>query len=407
MSLEIDVHLPDLFPKQMEIVNDPARYKVLACGRRFGKTLLASDVLVNAAIDGLPVAYFSLTGKNASEIWELTKSIVEPITQKKNETERIIRLVTGGTVEFWSLDKPTPSRGRKYAGLIIDEAAFIRKLRSVWSRVLRPFLADYEGWAYFMSSPNGANDFFHQMYLRGQDPAYPKWASWNLPTWANPYIKPQEIAEIKATTAPEDFEQEYGAQFTSASGLVYKDFSVDNITTQAEYNPAQAVWWACDDGYVHGKGRGDTSYHPRTVLLMQQNELGGVNVFDEYLATGETHEQTIINLLAKPYAHPYAAWVDGSAALFRGELSRKGITNANGTHPVSEGIKNVRRFILDAKGVRLLRVHPRCANIIYEMSAYHYDETTRVQAGEPVPAKVDDHSQDALRYGLYHLRMSL
>lgn len=197
-------------------------------------------------------------------------------------------------------------------------------------------------------------------------------------------------------------EGDWDAEHTE--GRIYQNWSsLENVTTDAEYNPDRSLWWACDDGYVYGDGPGYANYHPRVILFMQDNELGGVNIFDEYVVCEETHEQSINAALGMDYARPSLAWVDGSAAMFRGELSRMSIPNANGTHPVSEGIKNVRRFVMDGNGVRLLKVHPRCTNVIFEMSEYRADPN-KSKAGELVPLKVSDHAQDTLRYGLWQKR---
>ena len=74
------------------------------------------------------------------------------------------------------------------------------------------------------------------------------------------------------------------------------------------------------------------------------------------------------------------------------------------THIVTEGIKNVRRLIGDGNGIRLLKVHPRCTNLISEIVSYVYDDALKSVNGELKPSKMNDHSLDALRYGTWHLR---
>jgi phage terminase large subunit len=86
-------------------------------------------------------------------------------------------------------------------------------------------------------------------------------------------------------------------------------------------------------------------------------------------------------------------------------LWQAGIMTVGATHPVHEGIKVMRDLILDANGVRLFRIHPRCANLNREMASYRYDDASRVaNVGEPKPMKVDDHGADAARYFCFHLR---
>lgn len=194
----------------------------------------------------------------------------------------------------------------------------------------------------------------------------------------------------------------------NTAGRVYKNWSsIENITTDAEYDPTRPYWWAVDDGYAHGRGRGHESYHPRAILFMQHNAIGGVNVFDEYVATEEQAEVSIANALKLSdgrYGNPEIAYIDGSAAQLSGRIWNMGIMTANGTHEVVEGIKNLRRLICDGNGMRLYRVHPRCSEHIYEFGMYSSAVNHAAKQGEPPPLKVNDHTMDAARYGTYHLR---
>ena len=53
----------------------------------------------------------------------------------------------------------------------------------------------------------------------------------------------------------------------------------------------------------------------------------------------------------------------------------------------------------------MLKIHPRCVNLIREMQMYRYDDKTKVsEAGEPKPLKLDDHLTDALRYLIWNFR---
>jgi hypothetical protein len=230
----------------------------------------------------------------------------------------------------------------------------------------------------------------------------------------NPAISEEYIRNLQANPDPVERARFIAGDWDieHTEGRIYDNWSLDNITTDAEYNPDLPVHWGVDDGYVYGDGPGHANYHPRVFLFLQDNAIGGVNVFDEYLATGETNDESVAsvlddtNLRYHAYRPPKLVWLDGSAAQFRGELIKRGLHVANGTHRVVEGIKLVRQMIADGKGVRLLKVHPRCENLIYEMGDYRSDPKYKSQGGELVPLKVSDHSQDALRYDLYNTRGS-
>lgn len=219
----------------------------------------------------------------------------------------------------------------------------------------------------------------------------------------NPSIADDYIRNLQANPDPVErarfIEGDWDIEHTE--GRIYPNWSLENITTDAEYNPDLPVFWGADDGYVYGDGPGYANYHPRVIQFWQDNTIGGVNLFREILATGETHEETIKRALSFDYHKPRLVWHDGSAAQFGGELNKQGLHTANGTHRVVEGIKYIRSLICDGNGIRLLKVHPRCENMIFEMSEYRSDPRERSQGGELIPLKVSDHSQDTARYALY------
>jgi len=217
----------------------------------------------------------------------------------------------------------------------------------------------------------------------------------------NPNLPAQYHASLEQLTGIQR-QRLLEGKWTQAEGVIYDNWTVDNITHEAEYNPANgAVYWGIDDGYVYGGGPGTASFHPRAAALFQVTAQGGVNVFAEYYRALQMPEATISELLGYGYPEPEMVYVDSSAAELRGRLTVAGLANVGATHTVSEGIKNVRRFICDGNGVRMLKVHPRCVNLIGEIQTYRYaDSTAGVVAGEPKPEKVSDHMADALRYGL-------
>lgn len=194
-------------------------------------------------------------------------------------------------------------------------------------------------------------------------------------------------------------------KWIQAEGVVFDNWDMANISDEADYDPERPVIWGVDDGYAFGQGIGTISYHPRVVLFAQETATGGFHVFDEYYATQELSEVTIEACLAKPYKKPEAAYTDSSAAELRGRLWNADIMTVAATHPVHEGIKNLRRLICDGNGVRQFRIHPRCAQLAREMASYRYDDASRVaNIGEPKPLKLDDHGCDASRYLTWHAR---
>lgn len=207
MTTTLEVELAAPHPGQRRVLAEAKRFNVLRCGRRFGKTTMGEVVLVEPALEGHPVAWFAPTNKIMLEPWQHVASALKPVTARLNKIEQRIELITGGVVDFWSLDNPDSGRGRKYKRIVVDEAGIVRNLQQAWQETIRPTLTDLKGDAWFLGTPKGRN-FFNQLYERGQQ-GRPGWASWSLGTIDNPYIDPAEIAEAKASLPEPVFDQEY------------------------------------------------------------------------------------------------------------------------------------------------------------------------------------------------------
>jgi predicted phage terminase large subunit-like protein len=184
-------------------------------------------MLKGSAMAGLPVAFFAPTYKLLLDVWSDMERTLKPITRKANKTEMRIELVTGGKIDFWTLEDQDAGRGRKYARIVIDEAAHARYLKEAWERAISPTLTDYQGEAWFISTPNGIN-FFHELYQRGLDPDQPDWQSWHMPTTVNPFISGEEVSRYREELPELVFRQEYLAEFvTFGAGLVKPDMIIE------------------------------------------------------------------------------------------------------------------------------------------------------------------------------------
>lgn len=204
----LDVRIDDPHPGQWQVYNGRARFNVLECGRRFGKTKLGLYVNANAICDGQPCAWFAPTYKYIPEVWREAVRILRPANPAVTVQERRIEIpATGGIWDFWSLDQPDAGRGRKYKRVVIDEAGIIRDLQSAWTEAIRPTLTDLKGDAWFLGTPKGRN-YFHRLFARGEN-GEPDWKSWRLPTTANPYIDPAEIEAARRDMPPAAFDQEF------------------------------------------------------------------------------------------------------------------------------------------------------------------------------------------------------
>jgi predicted phage terminase large subunit-like protein len=231
------VRLPLLHSAQEQIRSGAGRFNVLNCGRRFGKDVLGQDLLVEPALaeKGLPTAWFAPTYRMMLDTFREVADTLRPVASKINASDHRIELVTGGVIDMWSLDVPDVARGRKYKRVIINEAALVPDLTRVFQKVIRPTLADYQGDAWFLSTPVGHNDFFD---LYNRQFTNENWRGWTYPTSANPYIPASEIEEMRRDMPDTAFRQEILAEFVAVEGALFQRNQF-NIVDSA---PADLKW---------------------------------------------------------------------------------------------------------------------------------------------------------------------
>jgi len=222
MSRTIELKLPAPHSGQQTVIQAAKRFNVVCCGRRWGKTVLGLDRLIQPALRGLPVAWFSPSYKYLADAWRELTDVLRPVTADANKQERHIDLIGGGSVEAWSLDSPDAGRGRKYKCVVIDEAAMVSDLETAWQQSIRPTLTDLQGDAWFLSTPKGINSYFAQLFNRGKDPEQLDWASWQAPTAGNPFIPPDEIEAARRDMSDLAFAQEYEGRFVSWEGAIFR-----------------------------------------------------------------------------------------------------------------------------------------------------------------------------------------
>lgn len=212
-----------LHPAQEAIASHPARFKTVACGRRFGKTTLAVHRLISELRRALPFAYISISEKNMRNVWRTLRHALQPVSRWVSEQEKRLELANGAVFEAWAAG-PSGSiynaRGRAYAGVVFDEAAYAAD-PEIWPRVVRPMLTDHRGWAEFYSSPRGHN-WFWQLYNLGLDPANSEWAAFHYPTSANPHMDRGEIESARVEMPDRLFREEYLAEFLDDGGGVFR-----------------------------------------------------------------------------------------------------------------------------------------------------------------------------------------
>jgi hypothetical protein len=234
---EYTVVLSDRHWAQEEVIAQALRFNVLMCGRRWGKTEVIKEVLIDPALDGFPVGYFTPDYKTLVEVWEAILNALGKTVARSNATERRIEIITGGVIEMWTLDNPNAGRSRKYKVVVIDEAQLVANLSRKWRMSLRPTLLDYQGSAWFVGSALSDTDFAGLFEHAGKPQNAGKWMRWQRPTSENPYIPASELEEARAEATEDEYKQEYEAQLIPGGAGVFRHIARAIDAYNREYGP--------------------------------------------------------------------------------------------------------------------------------------------------------------------------
>ena len=226
---QLDFRLHD---SQLEIFSDEARFKVVAAGRRFGKSYLAAIMMLVDALHTTNAAGYDISEKEVYYVaptFEQAKKIMWPLLKSLGKLEKdggviahtventaVMTLVNGRRISIKGADRPDSLRGVGLSLAVLDEYAFMKP--DVWQAIIRPALADVEGGALFIGTPDGKNHFFDLFeYARTHAPI---WRSWQFESLKNPTLNPNEIKQAieSSNMTVATAKQEFGASFTAGGG---------------------------------------------------------------------------------------------------------------------------------------------------------------------------------------------
>ena len=211
----------DLHPAQLEIFNSEKRFKVVAAGRRFGKSRLAAWLLLINAIqsDSKDVFYIGPTFQQAKDImWIMLKELGADLIAAAHENTAVLTLINGRRIFLKGSDRPDTLRGVGLAYVVLDEYASMKPV--VWEQIIRPTLADVRGGALFIGTPAGKNHFY-DLYTDAM--AEDDWDAWQFNSTDNPFIPADEIEAARSTMSSMSFRQEFEASFETFSGGIFKE----------------------------------------------------------------------------------------------------------------------------------------------------------------------------------------
>ena len=212
-----------LLPWQQQVWNDQSRFKVVAAGRRTGKSRLAAWMLIVEALqaDRGNVWYVAPTQGQARDImWLTLLELGNPVIESSHVNNMQIKLVNGAVISLKGADRPETMRGVSLKFVVLDEYADMKP--SVFEQILRPALADLKGKSLFIGTPMGRNHFY-ELYNYGDKNDDKEYKSWHFTSFDNPLLDPKEIEAAKKSMSSFAFRTEFMASFEAASGGIFKE----------------------------------------------------------------------------------------------------------------------------------------------------------------------------------------
>ena len=220
MSTELNV---ELLPWQQEVFSDPTRFKIVAAGRRTGKSRLAAWLLIINALqtERGHVYYVAPTQGQARDImWTTLLELANPVIKSSHINNLQITLINGCTISLKGADRPETMRGVSLKFLVMDEYADMKP--SVWEQILRPALADQKGDAMFIGTPMGRNHFY-ELYRYAELEDDDSYKAWHFTSYDNPLLDPNEIDTAKKSMSSYAFRQEFLASFEAMGSEIFKE----------------------------------------------------------------------------------------------------------------------------------------------------------------------------------------
>jgi hypothetical protein len=348
---------------QQAIHADAARFKVLVCHRRFGKTVLAINALIDAAVaTRIPDARFAYIAPSALQVkrvaWDYLKRFAATVDEARfdpallaaaeatqapeaarrrariakaraSETELSIDFANGARIQLHGADEPDSLRGIYLDGVVFDEYGQMRP--AMWSEVARPMLVDRAGFAIFIGTPKGQNGFFD---LWRNAEGRPGWSRVLHKASDTGLIPAPELAAARRDMSAEEYEQEFECSFAAAIVGAYfgRDITqaeADGRLTELPHDPRHPVYTAWDLGY-----------NDPTAIWFVQLVGGEVRWIDyhEERGRGLDHYALLVRRKGFRYAAHY-------------------LPHDIEAHDIGPG--SVRREILERHGLGPLRVVPR------------------------------------------------
>lgn len=378
---------------------------VVRAGRRFGKSSLALNIVLREAIQN-PGRYWIIAPEYTqakSIYWRdlVDEYVPKGLILKKNNNELILEVqstVEGkvSIIEFKGSDREDKLRGAGLKGVVLDEYAFQKE--HVWDKIVSPMLTQTDGWALFITTPNGVANHFKAFWdnaLALQAEKDSQWATFHFTSYDNPTIKRENLDAEKARLTEEFFTQEYMAEFAKFTGLIYTGF--DEKLHVREFD--------IDEGWTFFRSIDFGATDPNAVSFIGVDRDGVHHIFDE-LYIDNIYTSELAELIKQKSAHRYfiATYADSAAKQSIMDLSTYGIYSipvkkneatkeTSNKNWIIAGIDRVHQALKENKIV----IHPRCTATIKEFMSYSWRKD-RMGEAVNLPEDKNNHILDELRY---------
>lgn len=386
---------------QLEIISDPARFKVIVAGRRWGKTHLSLfDLLINEQ-DGawkkpnMKNWFVAPTYRQAKNIaWQILKDIVYEyprLIKKKNESGLSIEFINNSIIELKGADNEDSLRGVGLNKVNPDEFAYMKK--EAWTEVLRPALTDKKGTAMFIGTPDGFN-YFHDLYVKGLS-GEDGFKSWFFKSIDSPFIDPAEIEAARNELDERTFRQEYEASFETAAGRVYYSFDRNFNLTEQEYQKEAPIKLCLD-----------FNVDPMVWEVVQT--IQGIDYVVDEVCGHNTNTELMAKRIGDLFGYRNYFQIYGDySGTFRStkslatdyQIIREILPNVEikvqPNPPVIDRVNAVNSRLCNARGDRRLFINPRCKELIKDLEQVVWLENKR----EIDKSNINrTHASDALGY---------
>ena len=251
VEIELEYAPRDVF---LDFHDRTQRWAVVVAHRRCGKTVSCINDLIFRALtedkENARYAYIApYYGQAKTIAWDYLQRYAKPVTAKANQSEMWVELINGARIRLFGADNPDSLRGLYLDGIICDEYADMKP--SIWGAVLRPLLADRQGWAVFIGTPKGHNSFWD---IYNQATKSDAWYVKTLRASQTNLLPSEELDDAFNAMTEDQYMQEFECSFEAAILGAYYGKEMRVLTdqgriTDVEYDPMFPVHTAWDLGY--------------------------------------------------------------------------------------------------------------------------------------------------------------